>query len=108
MARRCSYGSASIAVDRKTKMEIILQLIKGQRTFVDICRENDLKQSEVESWMTTFMKSGEQGLKVNSKIEKDMHEQEIKDLRAKIGELVLELDARKKLQALIDREEKDS
>lgn len=37
----------------------------------------------------------------------DQYEQQIKEIRAKIGELVLELDARKKLQALLDQEETD-
>ena len=33
------------------------------------------------------------------------HEQELTQLRAKVGELVLEIDARKKLQALNDRDQ---
>ncbi len=30
----------------KRKTELVLELIKGQKKLVDVCRENDLKQSE--------------------------------------------------------------
>jgi transposase-like protein len=92
----------------KRKAEIVLQLIKGEVKLVDICRQNDLKQSEVESWIETFLRGGEKNLKTNSKEEIDQYERQIKEMRAKIGELVLELDARKKLQALLDQEETNS
>lgn len=89
----------------KRKVELLLSLIKGERKLVDVCREYDLKQSEVESWMETFMKAGERGLKAKSDDESAVHEKEVKELRAKVGELVLELDARKKWEALNGRDE---
>ena len=79
------------------KAEIILQIIKGEAKLVDVCRQNDLKQSEVVSWVNTFISSGTQGLKTNAKDQQVETERQIKDMQAKIGELVLELDARKKL-----------
>lgn len=89
----------------KRKVELLLALIKGEKKLVDACREYDLKQSEVEEWMEVFLKSGERGLKGRSGDEADAREREVKELRAKVGELVLELDARKKLQALNDRDQ---
>ena len=76
-------------------MELLLELVRGERKLVDVCREHDLKQSEVEGWMDTFVKAGERGLKANAEDEAAAHEKELKELRAKVGELVLELDARK-------------
>jgi hypothetical protein len=35
----------------KRKVELLLQLIRGERKLVDVCCEHDLKQSEVEGWM---------------------------------------------------------
>ena len=92
----------------RRKSELVIALVKGERKIVDVCREHDLRQSEVETWMQTFLESGERGLKVNSKDVQDAHEREVKDLRAKVGELVLELDFRKKLQALTDQDETSS
>src|SRR5437764_13748044 len=90
----------------KRKVELLLQLIKGEATLVDACREHDLKQSEVEGWMEAFLQSGERGLKARSEDEQALHDREVRELRAKVGELVLELDARKKLDALTGKPEK--
>ena len=90
----------------RRKVELLLQLIKGETKLVDVCREHDLKQSEVEGWMETFLKSGERGLKARSEDEQATHDREVRELRAKVGELVLELDARKKLDALAGKPEK--
>ena len=92
----------------KRKAELILELIRGTKKIVDVCREHDLKQSEVEGWIETFLQGGEKSLKVNAEDEQAAHEREIKELRAKIGELVLEIDFRKKFQALTDPEKKTS
>jgi len=89
----------------RRKVELLLQLIRGERKLVDVCREHDLKQSEVEGWMDTFVKGGERSLKARAEDEQAAHEAEVHELRAKIGELVLELDARKKLAALSGKPE---
>ena len=89
----------------RRKVELLLQLIRGERKLVDVCREHDLKQSEVEGWMDTFVKGGERSLKARAEDEQATHEAEVRELRAKIGELVLELDARKKLAALSGKPE---
>ena len=89
----------------KRKVELLLQLIRGETKLVDACREHDLKQSEVEGWMETFVKGGERSLKVRSEDEQAVHEHERRELRAKVGELVLELDARKKAEALSGKPE---
>jgi hypothetical protein len=78
---------------------------QGEKQLVDVCCEHDLKQSEVEGWMDTFVNAGERGLKANAEDEAALHEKELKELRAKVGELVLELDARKKWAALNGRDE---
>jgi transposase-like protein len=90
----------------RRKLELLLQLIKGEAKLVDVCREHDLKQSDVESWMDTFLKAGERGLKARSEDEQAVHDREVRELRAKVGELVLELDARKKLDALTEKPDK--
>jgi hypothetical protein len=51
------------------------------------------------------VKGGERSLKSRGEDEQALHEAEVRELRAKIGELVLELDARKKLAALSGKPE---
>ena len=89
----------------KRKVELLLGLIRGEKKLVDACREYDLKQSEVEGWMETFLRAGERGLKARTEDEQAVHEREVRELRAKVGELVLELDARKKAEALSGKPE---
>jgi hypothetical protein len=56
-----------------------------------VCREQDLKQSEVEAWMMErFVKAGERGLKANAEEEATTHAKELKELRAEVRELVLD------------------
>jgi hypothetical protein len=52
------------------------------------------------------VQGGERSLKARSEDEQAVHEREVRELRAKVGELVLELDARKKLDALTGKPEK--
>jgi transposase-like protein len=80
----------------KRKVELLLQLIQGEINLVDACREHDLKHSEVEGWVGTFVQGGERSLKARSEDEETVHEREVRELRAKVDELVPELDARKK------------
>lgn len=89
------------------KAELILSLLKGQEKLVDVCRKHDLQQSEVERWQKDFLKQGEEALKSKSS-SSDLKDFEIHDLRAKVGELTLELDATKKLSALIASKKKTS
>src|SRR5262249_33516071 len=89
----------------KRKVELLLQLIRGERKLVDVCREHDLKQSEVEGWMDTFVMAGERGLKARREDEQAAHEAEVRELRAKIGEAGRELGARKKVGARSGRPE---
>jgi hypothetical protein len=42
-----------------------------------VCREHDLKQSEVEAWMDTFVKAGERGLTARAEDEQAVHEVEV-------------------------------
>jgi hypothetical protein len=69
----------------KRKVEPLLQLIRGERKLVDVCREHDLKQSEVEGGMDTFVKGGERSLKARAEDEQAAHEAEVRELRVKIG-----------------------
>ena len=84
------------------KAEVVLGILKGQIVVTEFCRTNDLSQSEVQSWIDEFVQGGKQNLKTNSKEQKNEYEKQIKQLREKVGELVLEIEVRKNLQALQD------
>lgn len=71
----------------KRKSEVILQILRQTTTIIDVARQNDLTPSEVQEWVDTFLKSGEQGLKARAPGAAAQTELEIKELKATIGDL---------------------
>lgn len=92
----------------KKKAEIVLEIIKGKLKLVDFCRQNDLKQGEVEAWIDEFIKSGTMGLKTNPKQAKDDFFKKEKELHQIIGEQALEIKILKKSIELQEQEENES
>jgi transposase-like protein len=84
----------------KRKAELILQILRQATTVIDVARQNDLTPSEVQEWVDTFLKAGEQGLKARASGEKDQVEREIKELKATVGELYVENAILRKAKAL--------
>lgn len=84
----------------KRKAEIILQILRQGTTIIDVARHNDLTPSEVQDWVDTFLKAGEQGLKARAANVQEQTEKEIKELKAAIGDLYVENAILKKAKAL--------
>jgi len=90
----------------KRKAAVVVEVLKGQTTSVDACRKYGIKQSELEEWTERFLEAGERGLKLNPPDEFAEYEARIKDLQAKIGELVLDRDILKRTAEIQSREKK--
>ena len=90
------------------KADLVLEIIKGQKTIVDAAREHDLKQSDIQKWIDTFMEYGRQGLKSNPKRIESVYEAELKAHKEKIGELVLQVDVLKKAKKILEESEDES
>ena len=104
-------GNSQSAIERWTarrKADLVLEIIKGQKTIVDAAREYDLKQSEIQKWMETFMEYGRQGLRANPRNAESAYEEELKAHREKIGELVLQVDVLKKAKKLLEDSEEEN
>ena len=101
----------SVELERWTaarKVDAVLEVLKGKTTVVDLCREHDLKQSDVENWISKFLKSGKDGLTQRTQNKKDAQEKEIESLKSVVGELHLENRILKKSIELQEREENES
>ncbi len=68
-------------------------------------REHYLKHSRVQQWIDTFIPFGTKGLTVSPKSMEAIYQNELKGHREKIGELMLEIDALKKAEAILSKEE---
>lgn len=84
----------------KRKTEVILQILRQTITVIDVARQNDLTPSEVQEWIDTFLRAGEQGLKARAASIQEQVEREIKELKATVGELYVENAILKKAKAL--------
>lgn len=80
----------------KRKAQVVLDLLKGKATIPEICRQFDLTPSEVEGWIEEATRGMENALRTHPRELQEQNEARIKELQAKVGELLLERDALKK------------
>lgn len=90
----------------KRKSALVLDIIQGKTTVSEASRQYDLSPSEVEQWVDDAKRGMENALRANPLDIKEQYERQLKDLQEAYGEAMLELRARKKLQALLDEKGK--
>jgi len=89
----------------KRKTALVVEIIQGKTTVAEASRTHDLTPSEIEGWVDDAKKGMENALKANPLDVRQEYEKDLKDLQEAYGEAMLELRARKKLQALMERED---
>jgi transposase-like protein len=89
----------------KRKSALVVEIIQGKTTVAEASRTYDLAPSEIESWVDDAKKGMENALKANPLDVRQEYEKQLKDLQEAYGEAMLELRARKKLLALMERED---
>lgn len=89
----------------KRKSALVIEIIQGKTTVAEASRTYDLAPSEVESWVDDARKGMENALKANPLDLRQQYEKQLRDLQEAYGEAMLELRARKKFQALMERED---
>ena len=89
----------------KRKASLVIDVLKGKVTVAEVCRQHDLTPSDVERWIDEAQRGMENALRARPRDIREQYEGKVKDLQAKVGELVLERDALKKLSALLDSDD---
>lgn len=89
----------------KRKSALVIEVIQGKTTVAEASRTYDLAPSEVENWVQDGRKGMENALKANPLDVRQQYEKQLRDLQEAYGEAMLELRARKKFQALMERED---
>ena len=72
------------------KAAIILEVLKGQISVPEAARKYGFTQGEYRKWADEYHQAGVEALKTNRKDKEAKHQAEIKRLRAKIGQLVMD------------------
>lgn len=89
----------------KRKSALVVEIMQGKTTVAEAARSFDLTPSEIESWMDDAKKGMENALRTNPLDVREQYEKQLKDLQEAYGEAMLELRARKKLEALLGTED---
>ena len=89
----------------KRKSALVIEIIQGKTTVAEASRAYDLSPSEIENWVDDGRKGMENALRANPLDVKEQYEKQLRDLQEAYGEAMLELRARKKLQALMQQED---
>lgn len=82
------------------KSQIVLQLLSGEKSMAELCREHQLTAQMVGNWKQQFLAGAPQ---VFQKGETDSAEQaRIAELERMVGKLTMELEIAKKASRLLD------
>ena len=88
--------------DAEFKTKVVLEVLKGQQTLAQICRECEVSADLVCHWRDVFLERAPQAFADPRVTGKANHDQErIAELERMVGRLTMELDASKKASGLL-------
>ena len=76
----------------KRRTALVLQVVKGETSAQEAARKHGLTVSEVEDWRDRFLAGAENALRSRPRDDEALKDEEIKRLKQKVGELVLDND----------------
>jgi len=76
----------------KRKGALVLSILRGETTVQEAARQHGLTVAEVQDWRDKFLIGAENGLRAKPKDEESLKGDQIKQLKQKVGELVLDID----------------
>jgi len=88
--------------DAELKTKVVLEVLKGQNTLAQICREYEVSADLVCHWRDVFLERAPQAFadpRTNGNATQD--QERIAELERMVGRLTMELDASKKASRLL-------
>ena len=82
-----------------------MEIIQGKTSISEASRAFDVSPAEIEVWVDEAKRVIENALRDKPLDIKEQYERQLKELQEAYGEAMLELRARKKYQALLDKED---
>ena len=76
----------------KRRVAVVVSILKGETSAAEAARKHGLTVAEVEDWRERFLLGAENALRNRPKDEAALKEEQLKKLKQKIGELVLDND----------------
>lgn len=76
----------------KRRVALVISIVKGETSLAEAARTHGLTIAEVEDWREKFLSGAENALRTRPKDEDAVKDEQIKKLKQKIGDLVLDND----------------
>ena len=76
----------------KRRVAVVVSTLKGETSVAEAARQHGLTVTEVEDWREKFLLGAENALRSRPRDEEALKEAQIKKLKQKIGDLVLDND----------------
>ena len=76
----------------KRRSALVLEILRGETTAAEAARKHGLTVAEVEEWKERFLSGAENALRSKPLDEEALKDAEIKRLKQKVGELVMDMD----------------
>ena len=84
----------------KRKGALVLSILKGETSIQEAARAHGLTMAEIEDWKDKFLFGAENALRSRPRDEEALKDEQIKRLKQKVGELVLDMDILKEANKL--------
>jgi transposase-like protein len=76
----------------KRRAALVLTLARRETSVAEAARQHGLRVAEVQEWKERFLTSAENGLRSKPLDDEALKEAQIKRLKQKVGELVMDID----------------
>ncbi len=76
----------------KRRSALVLEILRGDLSIAEAARRHGLTVAEVEEWRERFLAGAENALRSRPLDDEAQKDREIKRLKQKVGELVIDLD----------------
>ena len=76
----------------KRRASLVLSVLKGETSIQEAARKHGLRVAEIEDWRDRFLLGAENSLRSRPKDDEALKDEQIKKLKQKVGELVLDVD----------------
>jgi transposase-like protein len=71
---------------------LVIEILRGDTSVAEAARKHGLTVADIEDWRERFLSGAENALRSRPLNEEAQKDQEIKRLKQKVGELVMDLD----------------
>ena len=71
---------------------MVLSVLKGETSVQEVARKHGLRVAEVEDWRDRYLLAAENALRARPRNEEALNDEELKKLKQRIGERVIDND----------------